>query len=287
MGFQIKRRINRHRTDHDRSRQACHTNLVDTDNLSMPGSDQSPLHCFPREFHSNIVDDMRISIVLPALNEAANVPDLLARIQAAMTARNWDYEVIIVDDGSTDGTSQAAQSAGAGIPLTIIRHPANRGYGAALRSGFGRASKDWVFLTDSDGQFDIEQINRLAERKENADFIIGFREHRQDHGGRLVNAWVFNRIVRILFGLQVRDIDCAFKLMRREALQRLPLEASGALISTELLIRAKQHHYRIVEVGVSHFPRLHGTPTGARLSVIFRAIRELFLLRLTGHIKLT
>lgn len=282
MGYCIKRRINRKCAYHHRPRETRHADFIDTDDEGISLSGQCTLHCFPWDLHSSIVDDMRISIVLPALNEAANLPDLLTRIRTAMTSRNWEYEVIVVDDGSTDDTAPVAQTAaGTDMPLIVIRHGTNQGYGAALRSGFARATKDWVFLTDSDGQFDIEQIDRLAVHTEKGDFIIGFREHRQDHGGRLINAWVFNRVVRLLFGLRVRDIDCAFKLMRRDILQQLPLTSSGALISTELLIRAKHRHARIIEVGVSHFPRRHGVPTGARLGVIIRAIRELIALRIT------
>jgi glycosyltransferase involved in cell wall biosynthesis len=201
-----------------------------------------------------------------------------------MISRDWDYEVIVVDDGSTDDTSMTAHTAGSNMPLIIVRHDVNQGYGSALRSGFAHASKDWIFLTDGDGQFNINEIDRLAAKAPEGDIIIGFREHRRDHRGRLVNAWIFNKVVRLFFGLRVKDIDCAFKLMRRTALEQLRLEARGALISTELLVRAQRAKFRIVEVAVSHFPRKYGAPTGAKISVILRAIRELILFRFTGHL---
>lgn len=229
---------------------------------------------------------MNISIVLPALNEEQNIPDILRDIQAHAQRHDWNYEIIVVDDGSSDRTSAVAQQLSDTIPVTVVRHPTNRGYGAALRSGFHAATKEWVLFTDSDRQFDIADMDTLIAHSSQAEFVIGYRANRQDHAGRKLNAWLFNRAVRLLFGLRVHDIDCAFKLMRRDALMTLNLESSGALINTELLVKARQHTYRISEVPVTHLPRIHGAPTGARISVIVRALRELLLFRITGHVQL-
>lgn len=226
---------------------------------------------------------MRISIVLPALNEVENIPPLLKRIRNAMQEREWDYDIVVVDDGSTDGTSEAVREVPDYNRIKVIRHPINRGYGAALRSGFSNAYGEWVFLTDSDGQFDIEQIDMLAAHTADSDIVIGYRVNRQDHVGRKLNTALFHMAISLLFGLKIRDIDCAFKLIRRSTLDKISLTANGALINTELLIGARKVGARITEVPVTHLPRCHGSPTGARLGVILKAIRELTVLRIIGR----
>jgi glycosyltransferase involved in cell wall biosynthesis len=227
---------------------------------------------------------MRVSIVLPAYNESANIPNLIGDVASAMATLGWQYEIIVVDDGSRDGTEQVAWGAGETLPLRVVRHTTNRGYGAALKSGFGAAAYEWVFFMDADRQFNIAEIANLARHTNTADAIIGYRAHRNDHIGRVFNAWLFRLAVRILFGLRVRDIDCAFKLIRRDVIQACHLESNGALINAEMLIRLRAMRARIIEVPVTHLPRVAGTPTGARLSVILKAMRDILLLRLTGHI---
>ena len=227
---------------------------------------------------------MSVSVVLPAYNEAENLPNVLSRIHEILGALAWDYELIVVDDGSTDNTAQVLAGTDS-QQLTVVRHEKNKGYGAALKSGFQRASKEWVFFMDSDGQFDIGEIERLAVFCGAYEMIIGYRAHRRDNNIRLLNAWLFTLAVRMLFGLNVYDPDCAFKLIRRSVIERARLEADGALINTELLVRAKKFGAKIKQVPVHHYPRTKGSSTGGNIKVIARAMKEIILLRLTGHVR--
>lgn len=226
-----------------------------------------------------------LSVVLPAYNEAENIVPLLTDISAFLEEQHADYEIVVVNDGSKDDTGTLAEGFAILHPrVRVVHHPRNRGYGGALISGFADATKDWVFLMDSDRQFDIHELTKLAEKTDQADFILGYRAKRSDHAIRLLNAKLFNLAIRILFGLHVRDIDCAFKLMRRSILQSLELESNGAFISSELLIKAKRRGARMAEVPVSHFERQYGNPTGANFRVILRAIKEVLLFRFTGRV---
>ncbi len=227
---------------------------------------------------------LQISIVLPAHNEAENLPALVKDITGYMHELGWDYEIIAVDDGSTDSTKEVIERLRSGDNrIKGVYHPKNRGYGAAVRSGFSAAEKEWVFFTDSDRQFDIKEISKLAEYSDSADLVIGYRKNRRDNFMRKLNAGIFNLAVNILFGLWVRDIDCAFKLIRKEVVQKARLESNGALINTELLVRAKKFGYKIKQVPVSHYPRLKGEQSGANIKVILRAVKEILLFRLTGR----
>lgn len=227
---------------------------------------------------------MEISIVLPAHNEEKNLPVLIPAIIGHMRETSHSYEIIVVDDGSTDGTREVLSRLAKGIPLRIVSHLVNRGYGAALRSGFTVATKSWVFFTDSDCQFDFSEIDLLIGFTESADIVAGYRADRKDNTLRRFNAWLFNFAMRILFGVKARDIDCAFKLIKREVIESAHLESNGAFINSELLIRAKQQGYRVREVAVSHFRRTRGGQSGANFRVIVRAIKEVLRFRLTGRV---
>lgn len=225
-----------------------------------------------------------VSIVLPAHNEYENLPSLIGAITTCMNNLGWEYEIIIVNDGSTDDTKRIIEELRKrDSHIAIVEHAKNRGYGAALRSGFSAATKEWVFFTDSDRQFDINEIATLAEYTDTADLVIGYRKNRQDPFLRRLNGRIFKLAVDILFGLFVKDIDCAFKLIRRRVIERVGLESNGALINTELLVRAKRLGYLIRQIPVSHYPRLKGKPSGGSIKVIFRAMKEILLFRLTGR----
>ena len=221
-----------------------------------------------------------VSAVMPAFNEEKNLPESVARLAAALTPRARAFEIIVVDDGSRDGTAAVLDGLKTEYAmLRVVRHPVNRGYGAALRSGFDAARFAWVFMMDADNQFDPEEIGLLLNRSADADIVAGYRQNRRDPLPRRLNALAFFTLVRLLFGHLVRDVNCAFKLLRRDLLGRMALHSDGALINTEVLVLARQMHARIVEVPVHHYPRTAGTPTGANPRVVLRAFRELLAFR--------
>jgi glycosyltransferase involved in cell wall biosynthesis len=221
-----------------------------------------------------------VSAVLPAFNEEPNVERAVEGLERALAASAGAYEIIVVDDGSRDGTAAVLERLQSRSPnLVVVRHPSNLGYGAALRSGFRRARFPWVFFMDADNQFDPTEIALLLDHRDEADMVIGHRAVRRDPWPRRLNAFAFFTLVRLLFGYLARDVNCAFKLIRRELLDRLALRSSGALINTEMLTLARRRGARIVEVPVHHFPRTAGTQTGAHPAVVLRAFRELFQLR--------
>jgi glycosyltransferase involved in cell wall biosynthesis len=221
-----------------------------------------------------------ISAVLPAFNEAANLERSIGGLAKALADQARAYEIIVVDDGSRDETPAVLERLKGQFPtLRVVRHAENRGYGAALRSGFDATRLAWIFLMDADNQFDPEEIGLLLAQASNADIVAGYRRHRRDPLLRRLNAWAFFSLVRVLFGRLVRDVNCAFKLMRRDLVTRMGLHSEGALINTELLVLARQMHARIVEVPVHHYPRIAGKQTGANPRVVFRAFAELFAFR--------
>jgi glycosyltransferase involved in cell wall biosynthesis len=213
-----------------------------------------------------------LSLVLPAYNEAENI-DRAVREAAAAGALAGTYEVLVVDDGSRDATPErlAALQPDYGASLRVLRHPTNLGYGAALRAGFAAAEGDLVFYTDSDNQFDLSEISGFLPLMREWDAVLGYRIDRQDARRRLLTSYVFNRLSCALFGLTVRDLNCSFKLFRREVLQSLPLGADDFFIDTELVVRLHRAGYRYVERGVKHLPRVAGRST-VRLSDIPRTL---------------
>ena len=195
---------------------------------------------------------------------------------AALATQARTFEVIVVDDGSRDGTAAVLERLKPIHPsLRVVRHPVNRGYGAALRSGFAAARYPWIFLEDADNQFDPADVAALLARAADADIVAGYRKQRRDPLARRLNAWAFFTLVTILFGRLARDVNCAFKLMRRDLLERMDLHSEGALINTEVFVLARQLHARVVEVPIHHYARTSGRQTGANLRVIVRAFSEL------------
>jgi glycosyltransferase involved in cell wall biosynthesis len=220
-----------------------------------------------------------ISVFFPCYNEQDNVERVVSRAIEALVAMGADFEIIIVNDGSADKTGQAADSiAEADKRVRVVNHPQNRGYGAAVQSGIRNAKKELVFFTDGDGQFDIGEIQLLLPFIEQNDVVCGYRLDRKDPFMRKLNGWLWTKLVCMLFGMRIRDIDCAFKLFRREVFDGMKLSSAGALISAEILARATRRGLRIAEVGVHHYPRTAGKQTGANPKVILRAFKELFKL---------
>ena len=221
-----------------------------------------------------------ITVFFPFFNEEGNIERVTRAAVAALERLGLDFEIILVNDGSRDRTGELADRLAAADPrIRAVHHEVNRGYGAALQSGFRSASKAWVFYTDGDGQFDIEQIELLLGLADRYDIVSGYRQNRRDRLIRKINAWGWGVLVRLLLGVGLRDVDSAFKLYRREIFDRIEMKSTGALIDAEILARAARLGYRIGEVPVRHLPRLAGQQTGANVRVILRAFRELFRLR--------
>jgi len=221
-----------------------------------------------------------LTIFFPAFNEEEIIEKTVRDASRVAASVADDYEVVIVDDGSRDRTAEVVERLAAADPhVRLVRHGENRGYGAALRTGFSSARNDLVFFSDADGQFDVAEVTRLLALLPQAPAVVGFRIKRSDPPHRLFIAKTYNLIVRMVFGLRVRDIDCAFKLFRREALSRVDLESNGAFISSELLIKLRRAGVQIVEVGVDHYPRTTGYSKGAGFAVIMRTIRDILRLK--------
>ncbi|HET89924.1 MAG TPA: glycosyltransferase family 2 protein [Chloroflexi bacterium] len=223
-----------------------------------------------------------LSIVLPAYNEAANVESAVEQVVAVAQQLELDYEIILVNDGSADRTGEIGRELEARIPrFRLVEHYPNRGYGGALKAGFAAATKDLIAFAPADNQFDFGEVSLLLDRlrQEEADIVSGYRADRQDPVVRKLNAFGWNTLVRLLFGYLCRDIDCGFKLFRREVLDHVHIISDGAMIDTEFLAGAKARGFRIVEVPVTHLPRVAGEATGANLGVILRAFRDLVRFR--------
>jgi len=217
-----------------------------------------------------------ISLVFPMFDEEQNVGPLLASALALAPRLADAFEIIVVDDGSRDGSAAVVERQRRLDPrVRLLRHPTNVGYGAALRSGLRAARGDLVFFTDADLQFDLREIESLLAHARDFDIVAGYRARRCDPWRRRVLAFGWAALVRALFGLRVRDIDCAFKVFRRPVLDALPIESIGAFVNTELLLRARGEGFRIREVPVTHHPRFAGRAKGATPRVIGRALVEL------------
>jgi glycosyltransferase involved in cell wall biosynthesis len=222
-------------------------------------------------------NNVSISVFFPCYNEQGNVTGMVEQTLAVLEKLNADFEVIIVDDGSSDDTGKIADElSGGNDRIKVVHHRTNLGYGAALQSGFKAATKELVFYTDGDGQFDIKEMPGLLDLMEQCDIVSCYRLNRQDNLVRRINAWCWTKLVCLLFGMKIRDIDCAFKLYKREIFDTFKLVSTGALIDAEVLARSVRKGYRVVQQGVHHYPRTAGAQTGANLRVILRAFKELF-----------
>lgn len=212
-----------------------------------------------------------ISVFFPCYNEQGNIARTAQRAIDVLQKLVADYEVIIVDDGSSDATAKIADEiAGQNNRVKVVHHPTNLGYGAALQSGFKAATKELVFYTDGDGQFDINELPPLLPLIKQYDIVSCYRLNRQDSLIRKLNGWAWTKLVGLLFNMKVRDIDCAFKLYKREIFDNIRMSSSGALIDAEILARAVRKGYTITQRPVHHYPRTAGVQTGAKLRVILR-----------------
>lgn len=225
-----------------------------------------------------------LSVFFPCYNEEANVENMVRKAQQILPELAEKWEIIPVNDGSKDKTGEIINRLAQEYPnVHPVHHEKNQGYGGAVISGYNASKYDLVFFTDGDLQFDLREMPLLIEKLDEGDLILGFRKNRRDPWHRKLNAYLWGSLVKTLFGFKVKDVDCAFKLIKRRVIDKVQLSAGGAMVSTELLARSNRSGFRFVEVGVTHYPRIAGTQTGANLKVILRAFRELF--KLYGKIK--
>jgi len=225
-----------------------------------------------------------LSVFFPAYNEEANIERTVTQAAEILPGVAKKWEIIVVDDGSTDKTGEIVEKlVEKSKNIKSITHTPNRGYGAALKSGLYNAQYEWIAFTDADGQFDFAEISKLlAKQKEaKADLVIGYYLKRAVPLYRICGSKLWELIVLLIFGLKARDIDCGFKLIRRQVIEQIPkLEAErGPFISSELLIKAKKTGFKIVQIGVTHYPRKAGQETGASCKVVISGIKELVKLR--------
>jgi len=223
---------------------------------------------------------MKLSVVIPAQDEEGSIGGTVDGVINVLSREEIDYEVIVVDDGSRDRTRDRALALALEDPdVRVIVHDHNSGYGAALRSGIAAASQPWILLTDADLQFDLTQLEDFLPHAARNDLVLGHRVLRMDPLGRRMAAGAWNWLVRRVFRLPVRDVDCAFKLVRTDLLKDVPLTCSGAMISTELVLRCIAQGARVTQLGVRHRPRVAGEQSGTSPRVVARAFRELFAAR--------
>src|SRR3989344_492711 len=221
-----------------------------------------------------------LSVFFPFWNEEKNIERVIRNAipLAGKVAEKW--EIIAVDDGSSDKTLEIAEEIAKTNPnIIIVPHDSNRGYGAALRSGFEKSKYDLIVFTDGDGQFDFSQVNKFLDKIDKSDIAIGYRKKRFDNPIRHVLMNLLKIWDLVFFRFLYRDIDCGFKMFKKDALQKiLPFKSEGAMITTEILAKAKRVKLKISQVEVSHYPRLFGDQSGGNLRVIVRAIKESFAL---------
>ena len=203
---------------------------------------------------------VRLSLVMPAYNEAAGIAEVVAEAHEALIGLGYEFEILVVDDGSSDATGARVVEVAALWPrVRLLTHSANLGYGAALRTGFEGARYDLVAFTDADGQFYLDDLDDLVTLTRECPVAVGWRAGRKDPWRRRFLSWGYNRLARLFLGTGVRDCDCALKVFRREALQYLLPETDGFFVNSEMLCRARQLGFAVAEAGVRHRPRRSGT----------------------------
>jgi len=216
-----------------------------------------------------------LTVFLPSHNEEGNVARVVAGFLAELPKVAERYEVVVVDDGSRDRTGEIADRLAAeNSHVLVIHHAKNLGYGGAVNSGLRSGTQQFLLLADGDGQFDPAEMSKLTSRIEDYDVVIGRRARRADHLMRRINGKAWTTLSRILFGLQISDMDCGFKLFRRTAIAGVVLRSNSAMITTELMARLAGRNARICQVDVTHLPRVAGEQTGNSPTVILRAFRE-------------
>lgn len=232
-------------------------------------------------YHGSLSDVGSLSVFFPAYNDAPSLPRLIAKTFDVLTTLGCDFEVIVVNDGSHDSTGEvlARLADGYGPRMRVITHPENRGYGSALRSGFAAATKEWVFYTDGDGQYDVGELPKLIEHAAfDVGLVNGYKTERNDPRHRIWIGNVYNAFARFLFRIRIHDIDCDFRLIRRALLDEVRLTSTSGTICVELVRKLELSSYRVVEVGVHHYPRMHGRSQFFRVRSLLTTLAQLIRL---------
>lgn len=219
-----------------------------------------------------------ISVFFPAYNEEANIKDTILKAKTVLQQIAEKWEIIVIDDGSKDKTGDLVKNlSDKDKRIRLLTHNPNRGYGAALKTGLYNSKFNLIAFTDADGQFDFREIKNLFSCIGMADIVVGYRINRQDPVVRKLFGFGWTALANLFLGIGVKDVDCGFKLIKKKVVEQIPLLKSdrGGMISPELLARAKKLGFKIVEVGVHHFPRKEGKQTGANMKVIFKSFVDL------------
>jgi len=253
--------------------------MTDSQEFEDPGYvqvvDGCPLPPPPKSYTGEKLPSL--SAFMPAYQEEANIRWVTEDALLKLRMVTDDLELIIVNDGSADKTGEIIDKLADEYPEVVAKHhEVNGGYGAALKTGFSMCGKEFIFYTDGDGQFDPAEIALLIPFLKEGDVVSAYRLDRKDPWNRILNAWIYNTFLLIFFRLNVKDVDCAFKLYKAKFFDSIELRSDGALIDAEVLIKLKKAGARIVQTGVHHFPRLVGEQTGSKLKVIFKTAKEIF-----------
>ena len=221
-----------------------------------------------------------LSVFFPAYNDSGTIASMVIRAVKAAADLTPDFEVIVVDDGSADGTAEIADELAHTYPqVRAVHHPRNRDYGAALQTGFRAATKELIFYTDGDAQYDPTELSQLwASMTPDADMVNGYKISRSDPLHRIVIGRVYHYIVSVLFGLRLRDVDCDFRLMRRAIFDRINLEKTSGIICVEMMKKIQDAGFRIVEVPVHHYHRAYGRSQFFNYRRLFRVAKDLLIL---------
>ncbi len=217
-----------------------------------------------------------VSAILPAYNDDATIARMIVTTRIALTQVTRDFEIIVVNDGSSDSTARILENLHEQLPeLHIIQHPSNRGYGAALRSGFSAATKEWIFYTDGDGQYDpLELVQLVQALHSKIDVVNGYKISRSDPFFRIVIGWIYNHITKGLFGLSLRDIDCDFRLIRKSIFDQITLESDSGTICVEMVKKFQDAGCEFIEIPVHHYRRPVGSSQFFRWPHLWRTAKQ-------------
>lgn len=227
------------------------------------------------------INDITLSAFFPAYYDELNIGKVVNQAVKVLNELNLkDYEITIIEDGSPDNTAQVADDLAKQYPkVKVIHHKQNKGYGATLYEGFTSAKFDYVFYTDGDNQFDLEELKKFVSVIPYSDIAIGYRKKKQYSTYRKLTSFVYNFVLRIAFGIDYVDIDCAFKIIKKDLFDKIKITTKDAFIDAEIMIWASILKYSVTEIGVKHLPRLDGISTAARPSIIIRTIKEIYNFR--------